>query len=351
MRKKVSFDGLVLEGGEFLPSINVSYSTYGQLNEKKDNVIWVCHALTADDQVDQWWESLFGPGKFLDSNRYFIVCANVLGSCYGTTGPSSEELPNGYKRRHFPFVTIKDIVQVHNRLAKYLKIERMHSILGPSLGGQQALEWACQEPSRFDHVCLFASNSKHSPWGIAFNESQRMALWSDETFRSNYKAGGKFGLKAARAAALLSYRSYDCYSATQRESHDFKIDSFKASSYQQYQGDKIVDRFSPYSYWCLSKAMDSHNVGRGRGGTRKTIQKIRSKILTVGISSDVLFPPAEQREIADFAVRGVFREIDSIYGHDGFLLEGGQLNQLLHDFHNNLLRPNVATQFKTNYLN
>ena len=223
MRKDISFEAIILEGGEFLPSVDVKYSTYGELNSDRSNVVWVCHALTGDDQVDQWWEPIFGSGRFLDPDKYFIVCANVLGSCYGTTGPASENLPSGYERKNFPVITIRDIVSLHERLADYLGIDKIKTILGPSLGGQQALEWSCLDPDRFENVCLIASNAKHSPWGIAFNESQRMALWSDETFRSNYKDGGKFGLKAARATALLSYRSYDCYNATQNEDHNFKF--------------------------------------------------------------------------------------------------------------------------------
>ncbi len=351
MREDISFEAIILEGGEFLPSVDVKYSTYGELNEDKSNVIWVCHALTGDDQVDKWWEPIFGKGRFLDPEKYFIVCANVLGSCYGTTGPSSDNLPNGYERKNFPVITIRDIVSLHERLADYLGIEKIKTILGPSLGGQQALEWACSDSDRFEHVCVVASNAKHSPWGIAFNESQRMALWSDETFRSNYTDGGKFGLKAARATALLSYRSYDCYNATQNEGHDFKIDSFRSSSYQQYQGDKIVSRFSPYSYWTLSKAMDSHNVGRDRGGVRKALQRISSKLLTIGITTDVLFPTVEQEEIAEYSPRGIYKQIDSIYGHDGFLLEGEHLNKLLFDLHDHKLKPTAYTRFKSNYLN
>ena len=351
MRKEISFEAILLEGGEFLPEVTVQYSTYGKLNRDGSNVIWVCHALTGDDQVHKWWKPIFGKGKFLDPDKYFIVCANVLGSCYGTTGPSSKILPRGYERRNFPVISIRDIVKVHERLADFLGLEKIKTLIGPSLGGQQALEWTLQEPDRFENVCVIAANAKHSPWGIAFNESQRMAIWSDETFRSNFENGGKYGLKAARAAALLSYRSYDCYAATQNEEHDFKIDSYKASSYQNYQGDKIVERFSPYSYWTLSKAMDSHNIGRDRGGVRHALSNLSTKLLTIGVSSDVLFPTNEQEEIAEYAQNGVFKKIDSIYGHDGFLIEGEQLNKILIDLHEQKLRPTTYTKFKSNYLN
>lgn len=351
MRKDIRFNSIVLEGGEVLPEVNVRYSTYGRLNDEKSNVIWVCHALTGDDQVDQWWSPIFGPGKFLDPEKYFIVCANVLGSCYGTTGPSSDHLPRGYERRHFPMITMRDITRLHERLADALGINKIKTVIGPSLGGQQAIEWAVSNPERFQNVCVIAANAKHSPWGVAFNESQRMALWSDETFRSNYEGGGKYGLKAARATALLSYRSYDCYAATQNENHDFKIDALKASSYQNYQGEKIVQRFSPYAYWTLTKVMDSHNVGRDRGGVRRALQNLGGRLLTIGISSDVLFPTSEQEELAEFVNEGTFRTIDSIYGHDGFLLESTSLNQILGQLHTNRLKPTAYTRIKSQYLN
>lgn len=351
MQKDVNFDSVVLEGGEFLPAINIRYSTYGTLNEDHSNVIWVCHALTGDDQVHKWWKPIFGKDKFLDPGKYFIVCANVLGSCYGTTGPSSDHLPKGYERIHFPLVTIRDMVSQHKLLAAYLGIEQIKTIIGPSLGGQQAIEWAADEPDRFENVCVVASNAKHSPWGIAFNESQRQALWSDATFRSNYSDGGKFGLRAARSIALLSYRTYDCYNATQSETHDYKIDSFNASSYQQYQGDKIVDRFCAYSYWTLSKAMDSHNIARDRGGIHQALSRISGKVLSIGVTSDVLFPVVEQQQIAQLTNQGVYGEIDSIYGHDGFLLEGDQLNPLLKNLHDGKLKPTTYTKFKSNFLN
>jgi len=351
MRKEIRFEAVLLEGGEFLPHVTVQYSTYGKLNKEKSNVIWVCHALTGDDQVHNWWSPIFGKNQFLDPDKYFIVCANVLGSCYGTTGPTSAILPHGFERRNFPLITIRDIVKLHQRLADYLGLDHIKTLIGPSLGGQQALEWAVSDHQRFENVCVIAANAKHSAWGVAFNESQRMALWSDETFRSNYKDGGKFGLRAARAIALLSYRSYDCYQATQNEEHDFKVDSYRASSYQNYQGDKIVKRFSPYSYWTLSKAMDSQNIGRDRGGVRKALSNLPVKLLTIGISTDVLFPPNEQEEIAEFAKNGIFRRIDSIYGHDGFLIEGEQLNKILFDLHEERLRPATYTKLKSNYLN
>lgn len=351
MQKDVSFDAIVLEGGEFLPEVNVKYSTYGTLNKDKSNVVWVCHALTGDDRVHEWWSPIFGKHKFLDPEKYFIVCANVLGSCYGTTGPSSPDLPNGYKRNKFPVITIRDMVSLHKSLASYLSIQKIKTILGPSLGGQQALEWACEEPKRFENICLVATNAKHSPWGIAFNESQRQALWADPTFRSNFEDGGKFGLKAARSLALLSYRSYDCYNTTQSEHHDFKIDNYRASSYQKYQGDKIVDRFCPYAYWTLSKAMDSHNVARDRGGLRNALSRIAGTVLTIGVNSDVLFPTVEQEEIAQLSEHGVYRQIESIYGHDGFLLEGDQLNPILLALHDRQLKPTTYTRFKSNFLN
>lgn len=324
----------VVESGQTLPEIQITYHTYGNLNPEKNNVIWVCHALTANSDVLDWWKGLFGEQNLFNPEEHFIICANVLGSCYGSTGPLSVNPITGKPYyQDFPPITIRDMVKAHDLLRQHLEITQIQTLIGGSLGGQQALEWAIQKPQHIKNLIVVATNAYHSPWGIGFNEAQRLAIFADETYYQNKSDGGRKGLKAARAMALLSYRNYDTYSKTQFESDLAKTDNFRASSYQNYQGDKLVNRFNAYAYVSLSKTMDSHNVGRHRGSVEEGLGLVKAKTLVVGISSDVLFPVSEQRYIAQHIPNATYQEIDSFYGHDGFLIETGQLTQLIEAFY------------------
>ena len=317
---------LALESNVLLPEVEIAYTTFGSLNKRKDNVVWVCHALTANSNPAEWWPGLVGEGSFIDPDRYYIICANMLGSCYGTTGPDSTNPESGATYgRDFPLVTIRDMVQLHRALSQHLGITRIHLAIGGSMGGQQVLEWAVSDPEFIENVCVVATNASHSPWGIAFNEAQRMALDSDPS------PDKQKGIEAARAIAMLSYRNYLTYELTQSETEE-KIDDFKASSYQRYQGEKLRKRFSAESYHILSKAMDAHHLGRNRGGIINALGRIKANLLAIGISSDVLFPSSEQRFIAENVTNGVFHEINSDYGHDGFLIETGQVTKILKSF-------------------
>lgn len=307
-----------LEGGGVIPRLSIAYTTYGKLNSEGSNVIWVVHALTANGNPAEWWEGLFGKGKLLDDEKYFIVCANNLGSCYGTTGPDSINPKTGTRYgSEFPLVTIRDMVRAHDVLREHLNITSINLIIGGSLGGMISLEWNILHPELFEHAVLIATNARHSAWGIAFNEAQRMAL-----------ANKNGGLEAARAIAMLSYRSYDAYNATQTDTDD-KLDHFRASSYQQYQGQKLANRFDADSYYTLTKAMDSHNVGRGRTGAEEALATITATCLIVGISSDVLFPVQEQKFLKKHIKNSRCCIIDSNYGHDGFLLEFDKLTRII----------------------
>lgn len=310
------------ETGDVLPDLEVAYSTWGSLNSEGDNVIWVCHALTANSDVEAWWPHMIGKGLLFDPEKYFIVCANVLGSCYGTTGPASINSKTGKPwLRDFPAITIRDIVNVHEILRKHLRIRHIHSVIGASIGGFQSLEYCIMYPEIVNRLVFIASSAKQSPWAIAFSESQRLAMEADQTFASNDPEGGKKGLKAARSIALLSYRNAAAYDRTQAENDDEKLDFFKASSYQAYQGDKLVNRFNPYSYYTLVRLSDTHNTGRGRGGAAKALAGIMAKTLCIGITSDILFPVEEQKFVAANVPGAEYGEIDSFYGHDGFLIE------------------------------
>ena len=321
-----------------MPQLEIAYHQYGRLSPQGDNVIWVCHALTANSDVAAWWPGLFGPGKALDPTRHFIVCANVPGSCYGSTGPLSNHPEHGSIYAHdFPSLTIRDMVAAHERLREHLGISRIHLLLGGSLGGQQALEWAATHPERIEHLALVATNARHSAWGIAFNESQRMAIAADQSWATNSPYAGLTGMKAARAMALLSYRNYETYTRHQSEAEGRALSpggnrDYRAATYQQYQGQKLAARFNAYSYWRLSEAMDSHDVSRGRGSLAAALQKVRARTLVLGIHEDLLFPPEEQRLLAAYIPHANLHLFHSSLGHDGFLVETSAISQNLKSF-------------------
>lgn len=321
-----------LESGKQLQGLEIGYHTYGQLNKQRNNVVWVCHALTANSDVLDWWKGLFGENDFFNPTDHFIVCANVLGSPYGTTSPLSINPATGTPYYlTFPEITIRDIVKAHQLLADHLGIDQIEIIIGGSLGGQQALEWGIMEPDRIKNLILIATNARHSPWGIAFNESQRLALSADPTFYDNTPDGGSKGLKAARSIALLSYRNYKTYAVTQQEQTD-EMHNYRAASYQNYQGQKLVNRFNAYSYWYLSKVMDSHNAGRNRHGVEKALSTIKAKTLVIGVKSDLLFPIEEQQYLFRQIPKAALAEIDSFYGHDGFLIDTEVLTNVISSF-------------------
>jgi homoserine O-acetyltransferase len=323
----------VLENGSSLANLTIAYHTYGNLNKDKSNVIWVCHALTANSDVQDWWPGMVGPSLLFDTEKYFIICANILGSPYGTTSPISINSDTGQPYYHlFPVITIRDIVKAHIKLADYLGIDSIELLIGASVGGQQALEWAVTEPYKIKKLCAIATNAYHSPWGVAFNESQRLALKADRTFFNNSSDGGAKGLKAARSIALLSYRSGAAYNATQPNKSNNQWEEQPAQTYQRYQGDKLVKRFNAISYFRLTQAMDSQQIGRNRVSHQQALQLISANTLIIGITSDILFTVEEQKYLAKNIKNAEYREIDSIFGHDGFLIEHQQLTEIVKPF-------------------
>ncbi len=328
-------DSFTLESGKVLEGFQLKYCTFGTMKSDSSNVIWVCHALTGSADVTQWWRGLFGEGCFFNPKKHFVVCANMLGSCYGSTNALSENPATGKMYYHdFPLLTIRDIVKSLILLRKHLDIPHIHTILGGSMGGQQALEWAIMESQLIEHMIIIASNAYHSPWGIAFNEAQRMAIFADSTWQQGGCNAGREGLKAARAIAMLSYRNYHTYQRTQFDKDREKIKDFKAALYQRYQGKKLNKRFNAYSYWTLSLAMDSHNVGRGRGGIEKALNSIKAHTHVLGITSDMLFVIAEQRLLARYIPNTTYEQFNSHYGHDGFLVEIDKLQKSIQIFYN-----------------
>lgn len=319
-----------LELGRELPSFELAYTTHGTLNADGSNVLWVCHALTGNADPTDWWDGLVGTDNFYDPKDWYIVCANVLGSHYGSTNALSINTETGQPFYHdFPEITVRDNINAFELLREHLNISKIHTLIGGSLGGQQAVEWAVSNPELIQHLVLIATNAVFSPWGIAFNESQRMAIQTDATWTQNQPEAGIEGMKVARSIALLSYRNYDTYDFTQARDSNDQIANFRAAGYQQYQGDKLAKRFNAFSYWALTKIMDSHNVGRNRGTVIGALNKITAKTLVIGISSDVLFPPSEQRFLAKYIPNAEYQEINSLYGHDGFLIEYKQMRHIL----------------------
>lgn len=301
---------LILENGNILQDLRIQYTTNGVLNLERSNVVWVFHALTANSNPFEWWSGLVGENEFINPEDHFIICANMIGSCYGSTEPIDLD---------FPQISIRDMVNAHKLLRDHLGISKISIGIGGSMGGQQLLQWAVDEPDLFKTIIPIATNAKHSAWGIAFNEAQRMAM--DHPNREK-------GLEAARAIGMLSYRNYDTYVESQTD-HDDRLDAFSATSYQQYQGRKLSQRFSFYSYYYLSKAMDSHNIGIRKGGVELALSSITARAIVIGIETDILFPPSEQKAIADNIDNSTFYPIQSLYGHDGFLIETDEITSIL----------------------
>ena len=323
-----------LESGAILPELEIAYDTFGELNEAKDNVIWVCHALTANSDVADWWPHTVERGKFLDPERYYIICANFLGSHYGTTSPLSVNPVTGKKWYYdFPQITVRDMVHAHQLLAKALGIERVKLLIGSSIGGFQCMEWAIMEPKFMESLALIATTTCSEPWAAAFNESQRMAIRLDRTWGQERDDAGIDGMAVARSIALISYRGGAAYNATQQEVDPAEA-SFKrrAHSYQQYQGEKLRRRFNALSYYRLSEAVDSHNIARDRGSIAEALHRIEARTLIVAISSDILFPPEAHTPLREHIARNEYHLIESEFGHDGFLVEHEKLNTIIQNF-------------------
>ena len=336
-----------LESGAVLPGLQLAYTSYGTLNESRDNVVWIFHALTANSDAANWWPGLVGSGKLFDPARYFIICVNVPGSCYGSTGPLEIHPETGEAWYHdFPFFTTRDIIRSFRLLKDELGIQRVQIGVGGSLGGQQLLEWAVEEPELFERILPIATNAFHSPWGIAFNASQRACIENDFTWKENHPAAGIIGMKTARAFALLSYRHYETYLKDQSETDMEKTTGFRSESYQQYQGEKLAKRFNAFSYYTLSRTMDAHNLGRGRGSVTAALGSIKARTLSIGITTDGLFPLREQQFLADHIPGAVFKAIHSPYGHDGFLLEYTAIEELVKDWLNDRQPPRRQLQQK-----
>jgi homoserine O-acetyltransferase len=323
-----------LENGQILPDIRIGYHTYGNLNAAGDNVVWICHALTANSDVIRWWPGMVGDHRYVNPEKHFIVCANILGSCYGSSGPLSEDPSTGKSYySSFPQITIRDMVKAHILLRKQLGIKQIHLLMGGSMGGYQALEWSLMEPAIIRDLFLIATSAAESAWGIAVHTAQRLAIEADATWMDRNEEAGARGLRAARGIGILTYRNYAIMKEKQSDPEMNKLDNYRASSYISYQGNKLSRRFNTFSYWLLTKAMDSHNIARTRGGDlKKVLGTITQRTLIVGITSDILCPLAEQEFLDANIPNSQLICIDSLYGHDGFMVETERIGACLKDW-------------------
>jgi len=341
--------------GTKLGPIDVAFETYGELNDAGTNCIVVCHALTGSahagsyesdgDRNRGWWDGIIGPGKALDTSKYFVVCSNILGGCYGSTGPTTLN-PRTLKEygSTFPTVTIRDMVRVQKTLLEWLGVKTIQLVIGGSMGGMQVIEWAVMYPEMVARAAAIATGVSHTAWGIALNEVARQAIFTDPAYRNGeYYAHGQpsRGLALARMIAMISYRSPESFTlrfqreriqgADDRNFFDFR-NIFQVESYLHYQGVKLVERFDANTYITITRAMDLHDVARGRGTLEEVLCGIKSKMLCVGISSDALYPAADQRGLAELVPDARYAEIQSIHGHDAFLIEFDQMNRILNSF-------------------
>ncbi|KXG44710.1 homoserine O-acetyltransferase MetX [Tepidibacillus decaturensis] len=335
---KIEIGDLMLESGTILPQAHIAYERVGSIGAP---VILVCHGLTGNqfaygnDGTSGWWSGMIGPYQWIDTNEYQVITTNVIGGCNGTTGPLSINPDNKeIYRASFPFVTIRDMVHAQYKALRKMGIDHVHAVIGGSLGGMQVLEWGILYPTFMDKLFPLAATSYLSDYAIAFNAMSRFAIIHDPKWNhGNYPLEDKpdHGLSLARMLGMITYRSQELYNQRfQRSlrnewgnSHD-EI-TFEIESYLSYQGDKLTKRFDANSYLYLLKAMDSHDIGRGRGGWKEALKLLKAPMIAIAYKGDLLYPPESLKELTE-AYRQLgghanFYEIDTIYGHDGFLVE------------------------------
>jgi homoserine O-acetyltransferase len=352
----VRFDSISLDNGATLAPVDVAYETYGELNPAKSNAILVLHAFSGDAHAagispesgkPGWWDNMIGPGKAFDTNRYFVICTNVLGGCRGTTGPSSISSASGCPyAMAFPVITIGDMVRLQKMLIDWFGIPRLLTVSGGSMGGMQALEWAVANPDRVVSAIPIASTSRHSAQQIAFNEVGRQAIMADPDWSGGNYYGGTppgRGLAVARMVGHITYMSDDSMREkfgrrqTGKENFSFGFDvDFEVESYLRYRGSQFVGRFDANSYLYITKAMDYFDLTNGRGSLAAALEKTTARFLVISFSSDWLYPSYQSQEMVR-ALRSrncdvAYVELQSNYGHDSFLVDVAEQTDLVRGF-------------------
>lgn len=341
---------LELASGQILSDVNLAYQTYGILNRERNNAVFICHALTGDvyparyEETKGWWEGLVGPGMAVDTRKYFVICSNVLGGCYGSTGPSSLNPENGAPYgMEFPVIQVEDMVKAQVKLANILGVSRLEAVIGGSMGGMQALQWGRQKEIPVKRLIVLAAPARVTPQAIAFNEVQRQAIMLDPLWRRGDYYGREIpanGLSVARMVGTITYRSeFSLEQKFGRRSawrtgvveNPFRNfhDRFDVQSYLNYQGEGLVRRFDPNSYLYLTKAMDLFDLSQGANNLEEGIAKLQGKLSCVGVNTDILFPPYQQEELVKLRRQAGFEadyfELNSPHGHDAFLIETERL--------------------------
>jgi len=345
----------ITEHGAILRQVDLTYETWGTLNDAGDNALLIIHALTGDshaaahglDDQPGWWEPLVGSGKAIDTDRYFVICPNNLGSCYGSTGPESTDPATGQPYcLTFPMLTVRDLVAIQARLIDRLGIRTLQAVIGGSLGGMQVLEWAAMYPERVRKAIPVAASGRFSAQGIAFNEIQRRVIMLDPAWNEgNYcpESAPSTGLAIARMVGVITYQSDELMAERFGRNPEARYTNWPAflqrydvEGYLNYQGDKLARRFDPNSYLYLTRAMDSHDLGRDRGSYEDGLSRITAPTLMVGIRSDILFPAYLVREVSDLLQQlgrdARYIELDSPNGHDAFLNDTARLSEAISDF-------------------
>lgn len=326
---------LPTESGATLGDVTLAYRTWGTLAPDGGNAVLVCHALTGSADADEWWPGLIGPGAPLDPERDFIVCSNIIGGCYGSTGPFTPGHDGQRLGLDFPRVTVRDMVRAQKRLLDLLGVTRLRLVIGPSLGGMQTLEWGAMYPDLVEAIAPIGVSGRHSAWCIGIGAAQRAAIAADPDWRNGRYPDDRppaRGLAAARMMAMVTYRSWRNFEDRFGRDKD-QLEDFDVASYLDYQGRKLVGRFDAASYFRLTEAMDSHDLGRERGGDyREVLRGIDCPALIVSVTSDVLYPPHEQQTLAAHLPAAEYRELDTPHGHDGFLIDLDPLAGMIADF-------------------
>lgn len=332
--KTLTYPGVFkTEQGAEINHLQLAYQTWGNLDDDASNAVLICHALTGNSNAEEWLNGLFGAGKLFDPDEHFIICINVPGSCYGSSGPA-EINPKTGKRKGalFPQLTIRDFVKAQQSVLDYLNIREVRFAFGASMGGMQALEFALAD-TRIKRLILVSMNKAHSSWQIAISEAQRRSIYNDPNWQD-----GNFhqenppvaGLAAARMQAMPWYRTQQSFDKKfGRNAQNNKEDQFAVESYLNYQGEKLVQRFDAGTYILLTKAMDSHDVSRGRGSFEEVLGSLAIPVLVIGVSTDILYPPHEQKELAGLIPNGTYAELESENGHDAFLIEFERFQELI----------------------